>query len=56
MSLSYSFCLWQFCSPLFGLFRLAPGFVEGDQVVQRLLCVRVFVTEFETSAFEHFEK
>ena len=27
----------QFCPPLCSLLRLAPGFVEFDQVVQRLL-------------------
>ena len=27
MSPYHSFCLWQFCSPLFGLFWLVPGFV-----------------------------
>jgi len=30
VSLCHSFCLQQFCSPLFGFFRLVPGFVEGD--------------------------
>ena len=44
MSLFYSFCLRQFCSPLFGLCRIVPGFVEFDQV-----------TDFETSAFNYFE-
>ena len=34
MSLFPNFCLRQFCSPLFGLFWLAPGFVEVDEVVK----------------------
>ena len=37
MSLFNSFCLWQFCSLLSNLFRPDPGFVEFDQVLQRLL-------------------
>jgi len=56
MSLYHSFCLWQFCSPLFGFFWLVPGFVESDQVLQRLLCVWVIVAEFETAAFDGFEQ
>jgi hypothetical protein len=30
ISLGHILCLRQFCSPLFGFFRLVPGFVEGD--------------------------
>jgi hypothetical protein len=30
MSLFHSLCFWQFCSPLFGFFRLFLSFVEGD--------------------------
>jgi hypothetical protein len=30
VSLCHSFCLRQFCSPLFGFFGLIPGFVEFD--------------------------
>ena len=56
MSLPYLLYLQQFCSPLFGLFRLAPGFVESDQVTKRLQCVRAFVTEFRMSAFNGFEQ
>ena len=33
LSIFHSFCLWQSSSPLFGLFRLVPGFVEIDEVV-----------------------
>jgi len=29
-------CLQQFCSPLFGLLRLVPGFVEFDWIVSWL--------------------
>jgi hypothetical protein len=32
MSLFHSFCLRQFCSPLFGFFQLVPGFIELDQI------------------------
>jgi len=31
MSLYRSFCLRQFCSPLFGIFRFVPGFIESDK-------------------------
>ena len=37
MSLSCSFCLWQFCSPLLGFFWPAPGFIEGDYDIDGLL-------------------
>jgi hypothetical protein len=36
ISLSYSFRLRQLGSPLLGLFWLVPGFIEVDQVVNRL--------------------
>ena len=55
MSLFYNFCLRQFRLPLLSLFWLAPGFVESDQVVKRLLRVRMFVTEFQASASDGFE-
>ena len=41
-------------TPFVSLFRLAPGFVEVDQIAPRLQCMRVRVTEFETAAFEGF--
>ena len=54
MSLPCSFCLWQFCPPLLSFFRFVPGFVEYNQVVQRLYCMWVGVAEFETVVFEGF--
>ncbi|MHC4678606.1 MAG: hypothetical protein ACYTEK_07915, partial [Planctomycetota bacterium] len=33
-SVSKIFNLFQFCSPLFGHFRLVPGFVESQQLIQ----------------------
>ncbi len=32
------------------------GFVGGDQIIHRLLCVQVFVTEFEAVAVDGFEE
>ena len=52
MSLFKIFNLFQFFSPLVGFFWFVPGFVEVDQIIQRLLRVRVSVTEFEAAAFE----
>ena len=56
MSLSNSFRLWQFCVLLLCLFRLPIDFVEDDHDIESLVCVRVFVTEFEMAAFEDFEQ
>jgi hypothetical protein len=39
-----------------GLFWFVPGFVEVDEVVPRFYRVWMGVTEFETAAFEGFEK
>ena len=41
--------------PLFGLLRLAPDFVEINQVMPWLQRVWVGVTEFEAAAFDGFE-
>jgi len=56
MSLYFSFCLYQFDPPLFRFFWLVAGFVEVDQVVQRLDCMWVSVTKFEAAAFDGFDK
>ena len=49
MSLFHSFRSREFCSPLFGFLRFVPGFVEVDQIPNRLLRMRVLVTGFEAS-------
>jgi len=52
MSLLYVLCLRQFCSPLFSFFRLVPGFVEVDKILLRLLCIWMFISEFEMATFD----
>ena len=44
MSLFYNFHLRQFGSPFFGPFWLVPGFVEVEQVCQKLQRVGMLVT------------
>jgi hypothetical protein len=56
MSLSDSFHLRQFCSPILGFLRLVPGFVEFDQGLDRFLRVRMSVTEFEAAALDGFDR
>ena len=41
--------LLQCCPTLFGLFRLAPGFIEFDQLFERLDCMGMLRTEFALS-------
>jgi len=50
MSLPHILFLLQFNLPLVGLFRLAPGFIEVDEVVPRLQCVWMSVTKFKPAA------
>ena len=55
ISVSYDLQLCKFCSPFVSFFWFVPGFVEGDEVVPRLDCIWMRVTEFEAAAFEGFE-
>ena len=47
---------WQLRSSPFSFFWFAPGFVEIDYILDGLLCMRVFVSEFDKSTFDCFDK
>ena len=52
LSLFCSFFLRQLCSPLFGFFWFAPGFVEAHQLTQRFNGAEVFRAELGCAAVE----